>query len=131
MLCSARACLSVVSQDVPVPTGCSRDWDSRQPPGPVGTGCLGSDAPRVDEVADGELRRQRGLQPLGVQHQVIVQEARVGVERSHLLGAGLHHIWVAVAHWEGEGETPLVRHRGWDEATPTKHLQICVSECLP
>lgn len=93
--------------------------------------CLGSDAPRIDEVADGELRRERRLQPLGVQHQVIVQEARVGVERSHLLGAGLHHIWVAVAHWVGKGETPLVRHQGRDEATPTKYLQIFVSECLP
>lgn len=59
--------------------------------------------PRVDEVADGELLRQRLLQPLGVQHQVVVQETCVGVERAHLLGPGLHHVWVAVAHW-GDGE---------------------------
>lgn len=58
-----------------------------------------ANAPGVDEVADGELPRQRVLQPLGVHHQVVVQEPRVGVERCHLLGAGLHHVWVTVAHW--------------------------------
>lgn len=72
-----------------------------------------ADAPGVDEVADGQPPRQRVLQPLGVHHQVVVQETCVGVERRHLLGAGLHHVGVAVAHWGGAGtnrpQTPKPR----------------------
>ena len=58
--------------------------------------------PGVDEVADGELVGQRGLQPLGVQHQIVVEEAGVGVQQFHLLGPRPHHRRVAVAHW-GDG----------------------------
>ena len=41
-------------------------------------------APRVDEIADAQRRRQRGGQPLGVAHQMLVQVAGVGVEHAHL-----------------------------------------------
>ncbi len=58
--------------------------------------------PRVDKVAHRELVWQRGLQLLCIYHQVVVQETRVGVEQLHLTSAGLHHIWVTVAHWMEE-----------------------------
>ena len=66
---------------------------------PPETSPPGGDVPRVDEVADGQLVGQRGLQPLGVQHQVVVEETGVGVQQFHLLGSRLHHVRVAVAHW--------------------------------
>lgn len=55
--------------------------------------------PRVDKVAHRKLVGQCGLQPLGIQHKVVVQESRVGVEQFHLLSSGLHDIRVTVAHW--------------------------------
>lgn len=83
-----------------------------------------ANAPGVDEVADGELPRQRVLQPLGVHHQVVVQEAGVGVERSHLLGAGLHHVWVTVAHWGGAARRNMPQIIEHGKATPTKYQPV-------
>lgn len=51
---------------------------------------------RVDEEADRQLVRHRRDDPLGAEHDVVVQETVVGVQRLHLLVARFHHLRMAM-----------------------------------
>jgi hypothetical protein len=52
----------------------------------------------VDEVAHAERRRQRGRQPLGVAHQMVVQITGVRVQQPSLVDERGHHTRMLVAH---------------------------------
>lgn len=54
---------------------------------------------RVDEEADRQRLRHEVGEALRAQHQVVVQEAVVGVEHRELAGGGRHHVGLAVADW--------------------------------
>lgn len=55
-------------------------------------------SPRVDKIADRELVGEVVGEPLGVQHQVVVQVTAVGAQLRHLLSSGLHHVGMAMTH---------------------------------
>lgn len=54
--------------------------------------------PRVHEVANRKLFWQGSCEALGVLHQIVMQESRIGVKQFHLLHCGLSHLWMAVPH---------------------------------
>ena len=54
--------------------------------------------PRISEVYNWEIRGHRCWQTFSKKHKVVMKEAWVGIEATHLRCTCLNHFWVAVAH---------------------------------